>query len=219
MANFFERQFSKLGFDSKKWLASFFSGYGRRIMEPIYDRVAQTPFFQTIKEKNMGTKAALEAAVNALVAFLDQKVSPQSVPGRIIEEIFWDSGSELNKRMINGEMLKEKLVGNIGKMNDVEVNFLSVLLTMEEGKLKSFLEWINNMNDKERASTVEILRRMSAEEIIKFFQMGKVTQDAFMKLFKPDSKKSLEETLKPVKDKLDRWLNEQLNKKGRKENG
>lgn len=198
--------------DFSTWATSFGSAYGRRMMEPYYDKIAQTEFFKIFKDQEGSVKKIIEAANNALTAFLDQKIDDVSPLRKLIKEIFMDSSSELNKRMINGDPVKKMLWERAGKMNSKDLNFLSVLLAMEEEKLKPFLEWLISMSEAEKEEILKILKTFSAEDMENFSGMKQEMKEIFLNVFR---KKKQTPAGKPVKEQVRSFLASRLKKRGR----
>jgi hypothetical protein len=154
--------------DAKNWLTSFLSGFGRTRMEPIYDWIAKTRIFQELKDKPPTMKYVMEAANNALFSFLDQKIDEHSQLRKLTKEIVMDGSSELNKRLINGEPVKNILAENAGRIDSPrERNLLAALLLIDEEKLIPLLEQLILMTEEDRVNTLKRMRGLSEEAITK----------------------------------------------------
>jgi hypothetical protein len=197
--------------DPKTGLVSMGASLGRRMAERQYDKLIKTPFLQSLKEKDRPTKLAFETALNALVAFLDQKINTSSVLGQIAEQIFLDAGSEINKRILNGESsVKEILIEKADQMNETELNFFSVLLAMDEEKLKSFLEWLISMKETEKREILKILKTFSQEDLENFSGMDQGAKELFFEAFKKGKPSS---SGKPIKEQFRSFLKKRLERK------
>jgi hypothetical protein len=163
--------------DAKNWFTSFLSGFGRTRMEPVYDWIAQTRIFQELKNKPPTLKHAMEAANNALFSFLDQKIDEHSQLRKLTKEIVMDGSSELNKRLINGEPVKNILAENAGRINNpLERNLLAALLLINEKELIPLLEQLILMTEDDRVETLKRMRGLSEEAIAKLAGLSEETR-------------------------------------------
>jgi hypothetical protein len=197
----------------KDWLVSVGSGYGRRFAEPGYDKIAEMPFFQKLKQQSSSVKYLIEAFSNAITAFADQKIDDATPLRKLIKEIFMDSSSELNKRLINGEPVKKLLVENVSRISSSkEQDFLAILLTMEEKQLVPFLEQLILLTREERADLVRSLRGMPAENMLRFVGFSAETRAMLLEISQSPKKTS---ALESMHKDLNSFLDERIARKRR----
>ena len=200
----------------KDWLVSVGSGYGRRFAEPGYDKIAEMPFFQKLKQQSKTVKSFLEFFSNSLTGFLDQIVDDATPLRKLIKEIFMDSSSELNKRLMNGEPAKKLLAENIGKISDSrEQDFLAILLTIDEKELAPFLEQLLMMTKDERLDLVKSLRDMSAENMLRFAGMSPEARAILSEISQEPEIPKKTSALESMHNDLNSFLDERLERKRR----
>jgi hypothetical protein len=205
------------------WAASFGSGYGRRMAEPHYDRIAETDFFKKLKQQDKPVKYLLEAVNNAITALIDQKIDDATPLRKLLKEVFMDSSSELNKRLLNGESSQKIMAEKSGSLDTAERNYLAALLMLEETKMDILLKWILALDDRERAETMHSLRNLNPEELEKLANLSPEARNRlFQTLKKPEEEKTESEIYKSMKSargQLNQWLTERLERKRRERNG
>ena len=165
------------------------SSYGRRFLDShggAYDTLAQTPFFQALKNQGNPTKYLLEAGGYFLSAFLNQRIGETTPLRKIIGEISEDTMSEMFKRLVNGDSPGKILIENSNRISDpAEKNILVVLIMLSEEKLKPFVEELLAVPDyDDRMAIIKHLLDLMPEEIIKLASLATKTRQSVFELFK-----------------------------------
>jgi hypothetical protein len=205
-----------LNINTRNWLTSFLSGYGRTRMEPVYDWVAQTPIFQELRKKPDALKYLIEASNNALFSFLDQKIDEKSQLRKLFKEIVMDGSSELNKRLINGEPVKSLLAENVGRISDSrEQDFLAVLLTMDEKRLAPFLEQLIMMTVEERTDLAKKMKGLTMENMTRLAGLPPETRAMILEVSQEPESKKKTDVFKSMHKDLNSFLDERLERKRR----
>lgn len=212
-------------FDLKNWMSELFkinltdlitsigSGYGRRILDSpggLYDKIAELPFFQKLKEQSKPTKFLIEAANNIFAAFLDQKIGDASPLRKLLKEVFEDTSSELNKRLINGGESPKKILGeNLDKISDpTEENLLAILLMFPEEKLQPLVKELLAITDSaDRTAIIQKLRGLSAEESLKLAGFQEETRKVIFELLQGSKKEKGPSLPSVVKRDIENGLN------------
>jgi len=203
--------FPKINID---FIISIISSYGRRFAEPYYDKISQTPFFQKLKQQDSSTKHLIEALLNTFVAFIDQAIDESTPFRKLLKEIFMDSSSELNKRLMNGESVQKILIENAEKISDPEEKkLLTVLLAMDEKQLAPFLEQLIYLPDEERLALVKFLKKMSPENIIRWLEMSQETRVLLFEACQETPQTPQKIMLKSAQEDINQWLKERLERK------
>ncbi|PIP26880.1 MAG: hypothetical protein COX30_04960 [Candidatus Moranbacteria bacterium CG23_combo_of_CG06-09_8_20_14_all_39_10] len=177
-----------LNIDLKDMGISMCASYIRRGLDShggAYDKIAALPFFQELKKQGRLTKYLFEAANNAVVAFLDQKIGETTPLRKLLKEIFLDAGSELNKRLINGESPQKILSENADKIfAESEKNLLAIFLMLPEEKAKILMKELLAISScEDRTTVIQQLRNLSAEEVTKIAGLDEEARQLIYKLF------------------------------------
>lgn len=167
-------------FDPQRFLSIVAASYGKRLLEKPYDRLAQTEFFQRLKDQPQLAKQAIEAAFYALTALFEQKAVDSSPFWRSVNEVLVDLGPELSKRMLNGDtgpltINAEKYTTLVEK--PAEKIFLQVLLeNLDLEKITGLAAWLKGATPEEKSNILKYIRGLSAEKAVDMVKIS--TADA-----------------------------------------
>ena len=192
------------GFDIPQGAATILAGIARRKMENQYDLLAKTDFFKKLKNQDAATKKVMEVMLNSLMAVLDQSMQEDSFLKKIIKEIALDSGPELSKRIINGDITLK---------TPADQEMARILLDMNRlnpEALHEFLTWLRSIDPDSKQKLLKTLQNLSINEILSVSQLPPELVEEFLGLFeKPEPIKKtspLDEMLSPLTSRLEEFV-------------
>lgn len=207
MKSFDEMLSRAKGFDMSKGMAIMLSGYIKRMLEGKYDDLAEAEFFQKLKEMGMPTKYALEAISYFATAVMDQNFTVDSTFKSVLKEVLMDSGSELSKRLINGDQQMANVKSPGQKM------IIRALLELDAETVKKFTDWMNTTTPEERVIILKGMRGFSAGEISKLLELSPEHAKQLLGLLDKPKKKGFLQSFTESVDDYNKKLAERLAKK------
>lgn len=187
-------------------LAVVLSGYIKRMLENQYDKLAEQPLFNKLKGQNTVVKHGIEASLYALTAALEQYLGEDTFFKKAFKEVGLDFGSEVSKRLINGDQIKSITVNNPGYgESHEERELINILADMDEKDLEEFLDWLDATTPAERKNMLRNISKLSPEEMLKLWKLKPDIRERLLKFSqKPTKKKGFWDTaLEPLNERLD----------------
>lgn len=187
-------------------LAVVLSGYTKRLLESRYDKLAEHPFFDKLKGQSPAVKHGIEASLYALTAVLEQYFGEDTFFKKAFKEVGLDFGSEVSKRLINGDQIKSITLNNPGYGESrQERELISILADLNEADLEEFLDWLDATTPAERKSMLRNISKLSTEEMLKVWNLKPGNRERLLKFSpKPTKKKGFWKTaLEPLNKRLD----------------
>lgn len=199
-----------MNFNFPDGLAVIFSGYAKRFLEGKYDKLSQNQFFKNLQTTGNKQKYAIEAALYAITAMLDQKMDDNTPIKKFLKEISMDFGPELSKRLMNESNETD---------NPEEKLFFSILSEIPIDSLRNFLDWFEKITPEERIAISKALRNLSSDEIGILSRIPHEELPRIIDLF-ISTRKTITKTesgmLEPITSRLENYI---IRKKGGKKDG
>lgn len=195
------------GFNLSEGSADIGAGYLKRMLEEKYDQLSETPFFQKMKRLNMPKKYAIELFLYLVTAFFSQNFKATTFLQKVFKEVAMDSGSEISKRLINGE----QHTAYAAQLQSPGEKIISdTLLEMDAETLKSFLSFSNEMPAKNRTDLLKNVSGLTDEKLSKIKSLSPEETRVLFELIgdPPESKKEgfVKTALNPISNRLQTYI-------------
>lgn len=190
-------------------LAVVLSGYMKRMLESKYDQLSDLNFFDKLKEQSPAVKYGIEASLYALTAVMEQHFGEDTFFKKVFKEVGLDFGSEVSKRLINGDQLKAVVANNSGCWETKhEKELISILADLSEEDLIEFLDWLDSTTPEERKNMLRNISKLSTEEMLKVWEFKPSNRERLLKFSeKPPKKKGFWDTaMEPLNHRLDAYI-------------
>jgi hypothetical protein len=188
-------------------LAVFSAGYLKRWLEKnLYDKAFQSEIGQKLGSLDAKEKYAIEAGLNLLTAFFDQKLTGDTVLLKILKQVGTDVAPEISSRLVQGVKGHVKESASTPKDKDLA----DVLAEMDGQVLIDLLKWLSEADPKEKTEVLSLLSRLSSENIAKIAKLSPSLLTVFAGLSAEPAQQKKTDRLAAVisefNDKFEKWL-------------
>lgn len=167
-------------------LASFSTGYVKRWMEGRYDQIMQTNPAQRLMQMNAPARYGIEAALYALMAFVDQRWQADSPLQKAVKSVVTDAPPELAKRLVNG--FREGLVhGGRAASGPQEAAVRETLLSLDDAQLATMLKWYAETKQEDRGRLRRTFGGLSAEQMKRLTNLTEEQRNVLVELESPST--------------------------------
>ena len=131
-------------------LAVFSAGYLKRWLEThLYDRLFETEIGKKLKSLGTKERYAIEAGLNLLTVFFDQKLSTDSAVKKLIKQVGTDIAPELSSRLVGEAKDHIKQVAAVPE----EKELAKVLAELDDQALADLLKWLQTASATEKRAS------------------------------------------------------------------
>lgn len=122
-------------------------------MEARYDAIMLSPAGRKLMELDQRQRYVIEAGLYALMAYVEERWTPESPVLRGVKKVAVDAPPEVAKRLVNG--FREQVVADLdGDVTEERREVISSLLALNDEDLFSFATWMASSSPQERRRLV-----------------------------------------------------------------
>jgi hypothetical protein len=195
-------------------LAVFSAGYLKRWLEThLYDKIFETEIGKKFKSLGTREKYTIEAGLNLLTVFFDQKLSTDSAVKKLIKQVGTDIAPELSSRLV-GEV-KDHIRQTAAVLEEKEL--AKVLAELDDQVLTDLLKWLKTVSGAEREKVLRLFKELNGEEVARLAKLPPSLFHDLVELFGENSSAGRKDSVTAAMNRLnegwEHWLN---SKKGGK---
>ena len=149
-------------------LAVFSAGYLKRWLEThLYDKLFETEIGKKLKSLGTKERYAIEAGLNLLTVFFDQKLSTDSAIKKLIRLVGTDIAPELSSRLVGDAKDHIKQAAAVPE----EKELAKVLAELDDQALADLLKWLQTTSATEKEQVLELFKGLTGEEVAKLAKL------------------------------------------------
>lgn len=158
----------------EKYGVSIGVNYIKRWMESnVYDKAFATELGEHVKSLDKKTRYGIEAALNVLSAFFEEKLKGDGALRSIIHGVGSDVAPEISKRLLNHAETPE------------QKQAAEVLLSLGNQQLQTLLEWLYAVPEQRRKQIFDRLTLLSSEDLSRMVLLPAEDRDQLMEMISP----------------------------------
>lgn len=188
-------------------LATFSAGYIKRWLENhIYDKIFETGVGKKLKSLGTRERYAIEAGLNLLTVFFDQKLSAESAIKKLVKQVGTDIAPELSSRLVGDAKDRIKQAASAPE----EKELAKVLAELDDQVLADLLKWLENASPVEKEKVLELFKGLSGEEVARLAKLPPALLKELLGLLEERGSSGKEgsatEAINRFNDRWERWL-------------
>lgn len=188
-------------------LAVFSAGYLKRWLETnLYDKLFETEVGKKLKSLGTRERYAIEAGLNLLTVFFDQKLSADSAIKKLIKQVGTDIAPELSSRLVGDAKDHIKQVASVPE----EMELAKVLADLDDQVLADLLKWLENASSAEKEELLGLFKGLSGEEVARLAKLPPSLLKELLGLLEERGSSGKEgsatEAINRFNDRWERWL-------------
>lgn len=188
-------------------LAVFSAGYLKRWLEThFYDKLFETELGQKLKSLGQKEKYGIEAGLNLLTVFFDQKLSADTPVKKVIKHVGTDIAPEFSSRLV--ENAKDHIRQTAVQPEEKEL--ANVLAELDDQVLADLLKWLGTASGAEREQILSLFKGLTGEEVVKLAKLPPSLLRDFVELFgeheSPGKSDSVTAAINRFNKRWERWL-------------
>ena len=170
---------------TKNGLAVIAANYLKRILEKPYDQIFETEFGKKLQQIDDKAKYLIEFTLNALTAYLDQKIAQNSPLKRFIQEVGLDAAPEISARMLKGFKSDLQKTASSPKEKDLA----HILLQLKDKEFQDILTWLYTKSPDERKAAIRQVTGLSLEELMTYIKLSGEDRNKILEMCFPRSRR------------------------------
>ncbi len=188
-------------------LAVFSAGYLKRWLETnLYDKLFETEIGKKLKSLGTKERYAIEAGLNLLMVFFDQKLSTDSAIKKLIMLVGTDIAPEISSRLVGDAKDHIKQAAAVPE----EKELAKVLAELDDQALANLLKWLQTASATEKEQVLELFKGLTGEEVAKLAKLPPSLLRELLGLLELRGSSGKEgsstEAIDRLNDRWERWL-------------
>ena len=188
-------------------LAVFSAGYLKRWLETnLYDKLFETGVGKKLKSLGTRERYAIEAGLNLLTVFFDQKLSSDSAIKKLVKQVGTDIAPEFSSRLVGDAKDHIKQAASAPE----EKELAKVLAELDDQVLADLLKWFENASSVEKEKVLGLFKGLGGEDVARLAKLPPSLLKELLGLLdeRGSSGKGggTTEAINRLNDKWERWL-------------